>query len=52
MLLGHLHWAFWSLIMMPSCDTAEGVEKSLKFYLEYAYARTQLYYKLKPIMII
>jgi hypothetical protein len=34
-LMSHLQWAFWSLIMMP----IEDLEKCEAFYMEYAVAR-------------
>lgn len=53
MLLSHLQWAFWALLMMPydKANTKEGVEECLSFYMEYAYARAKLYVEMRPIIM-
>ena len=44
-LLQHIHWSFWGMIMIPydKVETTDGVNACLKFYLEYAYARLHMY---------
>lgn len=41
MLMAHMQWAFWSLLMMP----IENIEKCMEFYFEYAKTRMELYFE-------
>ena len=51
-LLTHIHWAFWAMIMIPydHVDSAEGVDECLKFYLEYAHLRLYLYKEVHEVL--
>jgi len=50
--MSHIQWAFWTFLMMPyeKIDTDQGVEDCLAFYMEYGYARIQLYFKALPVL--
>lgn len=46
-LMSHLQWAFWTMIMMPVDD----LQKCQDFYLEYGLTRLQMYFKQRPIFL-
>ena len=47
MLMSHLQWAFWSLIMMPVDD----LMKCQEFYMEYGLCRLELYVRQRPLFL-